>query len=176
MMSSSYLLGFLVGLASVALVTILLRVLRKKRGSQPGKYDERQLAARGIAYRLAYFTLMLALLADVSATALLRPWAERGVDVFLCVFLSIGVFVVACVHWDAYFTLMEKPHWYQLLFAAVILCQIPNTVIHARSGDFVKDGLLTFDVLSPACALLFLVILICTLVRIRREREDDAEE
>lgn len=131
---------------------------------------------RGIAYRLAYFTLMLALLADVSATALLRPWAERGVDVFLCVFLSIGVFVVACVHWDAYFTLAERPRSWLLVFALVIACQIPNTVIHARNGDFVKDGLLTYDVLSPACALLFLVVLICALVRIRRDREDDAEE
>lgn len=49
-------------------------------------------------------------------------------------------------------------------------------MIHARNGDFVKDGLLTYDVLSPACALLFLVVLICALVRIRRDREDDAEE
>ena len=175
-MSSSYLIGFLVGLASVALVGILLRALRKKRGSQPGKYDERQLAARGIAYRWAYFTLLLALLADVSLTTLFGPWAKTGVDILLCVFLSIGVFVVACVHWDAYFTLMEKPRWYQLLFAAVILCQIPNTIFHARAGDFVQDGLLTFDALSPACALLFLVILICTLVRTHREREDDDGE
>ena len=143
----SYLAGFLVGLLCVFAVGTILRLVRRKRGTERAKYDERQLTARGIAYRLAYFTLMLALLADVSATALLRPWAERGVDVFLCVFLSI-----------------------------VIACQIPNTVIHARNGDFVKDGLLTYDVLSPACALLFLVVLICALVRIRRDREDDAEE
>ena len=97
-------------------------------------------------------------------------------NMFLCVFLSIGVFVVACVHWDAYFTLAERPHSWLLVFALVIACQIPNTVIHARNGDFVKDGLLTYDVLSPACALLFLVVLICALVRIRRDREDDAEE
>ena len=172
----SYLAGFLVGLLCVFAVGTILRLVRRKRGTERAKYDERQLTARGIAYRLAYFTLMLALLADVSATALLRPWAERGVDVFLCVFLSIGVFVVACVHWDAYFTLTERPRSWLLVFALVIACQIPNTVIHARNGDFVKDGLLTYDVLLPACALLFLVILICALVRIRRDREDDAEE
>ena len=97
----SYLAGFLVGLLCVFTVGTVLCLVRRKRGTERAKYDERQLTARGIAYRLAYFTLMLALLADVSATALLRPWAERGVDVFLCVFLSIGVFVVACVHWDA---------------------------------------------------------------------------
>lgn len=162
----SYLAGFLVGLLCVFAVGTILRLVRRKRGTERAKYDERQLTARGIAYRLAYFTLMLALLADVSATALLRPWAERGVDVF----------VVACVHWDAYFTLTERPRSWLLVFALVIACQIPNTVIHARNGDFVKDGLLTYDVLSPACALLFLVILICALVRIRRDREDDAEE
>ena len=153
----SYLAGFLVGLLCVFAVGTVLRLVRRKHGTERAKYDERQLTARGIAYRLAYFTLMLALLADVSATALLRPWAERGVDVFLCVFLSIGVFVVACVHWDAYFTLAERPRSWLLVFALVIACQIPNTVIHAHNGDFVKDGLLTYDVLSPACALLFLV-------------------
>ena len=146
----SYLAGFLVGLLCVFAVGTILRLVRRKRGTERAKYDERQLTARGIAYRLAYFTLMLALLADVSATALLRPWA--------------------------YFTLAERPRSWLLVFALVIACQIPNTVIHARNGDFVKDGLLTYDVLSPACALLFLVVLICALVRIRRDREDDAEE
>ena len=86
----SYLAGFLVGLLCVFAVGTVLRLVRRKHGTERAKYDERQLTARGIAYRLAYFTLMLALLADVSATALLRPWAERGVDVVLCVFLSIG--------------------------------------------------------------------------------------
>ena len=84
----SYLAGFLVGLLCVFAVGTILRLVRRKRGTERAKYDERQLTARGIAYRLAYFTLMLALLADVSATALLRPWAERGVDVFLCVSLD----------------------------------------------------------------------------------------
>ena len=81
-----------------------------------------------------------------------------------------------CFSRSAYFTLAERPRSWLLVFALVIACQIPNTVIHARNGDFVKDGLLTYDVLSPACALLFLVVLICALVRIRRDREDDAEE
>ncbi len=45
---------------------------------------------------------------------------------------------------------------------------VARAVALAQPGDAV--------VLSPACALLFLVILICALVRIRRDREDDAEE
>ena len=93
----SYLAGFLVGLLCVFAVGTILRLVRRKRGTERAKYDERQLTARGIAYRLAYFTLMLALLADVSATALLHPWAERGVDVFLCVCFSRS----ACSLWRA---------------------------------------------------------------------------
>lgn len=171
-----YLAGILVGLLSVAVAGTILRFVQKKRGAERGKYDERQLAARGIAYRIAYFTLMAALLIDVTVTALLGPWAERGVDVFLCIFLSVGVFVIACVQWDAYFTIAERPRKLVFLYAIVIVCEIPNTVLHIRSGDFVCGGLLTYDALSPACVLLFLIIFICTLVRIRRDREDDAEE
>ena len=90
----SYLAGFLVGLLCVFAVGTILRLVRRKRGTERAKYDERQLTARGIAYRLAYFTLMLALLADVSATALLRPSA---VSTCSCVCFSRS----ACSLWRA---------------------------------------------------------------------------
>lgn len=45
----SYLAGFLVGLLCVFAVGTILRLVRRKRGTERAKYDERQLTARGIA-------------------------------------------------------------------------------------------------------------------------------
>ena len=59
------------------------------------------------------------------------------------------------------------------LFGAVVVLQIPNIIITLRSGGFVEDGLLTWDALSPASGALFLVLTVCAIVRLRRQREDD---
>nr|DAF41884.1 MAG TPA: hypothetical protein [Inoviridae sp.] len=53
------------------------------------------------------------------------------------------------------------------------MLQIPNIIITLRSGGFVEDGLLTWDALSPASGALFLVLTVCAIVRLRRQREDD---
>ena len=101
MEDKTYILGFIAGLAAVALVRLLAG--RKRRQAQ--NYDERQMAARGVAYRLAYTTLVGALMADVLVQSLYGPWTERGVDLILGIFLSVLVFILACVRHDAYFSL-----------------------------------------------------------------------
>ncbi len=42
-----------------------MRLLAGRKRRQAQNYDERQMAARGVAYRLAYMTLVGALMADV---------------------------------------------------------------------------------------------------------------
>ena len=72
-----YVAGFLVGIASVAVVIAVMAAVRKKQGRPKAEYDERQLAARGIAYRWAYMTLILSLLADTGVESIWGPWAKR---------------------------------------------------------------------------------------------------
>ena len=132
-----------------------------------------QLAARGIAYRWAYMTLIFSLLANTGVEAIWGPWAKPGVAVWMMIFLSVGVFVVVCVRRDAYFAMAQDPKASLWLFGAVVVLQIPNIIITLRSGGFVEDGLLTWDTLSPASGALFLVLTVCAIVRLRRQREDD---
>ena len=172
-----YVAGVLVGIGSAAVVIAVMAAVRKKQGQPKAEYDERQLAARGIAYRWAYrwayMTLIFSLLADTGVEAIWGPWAKPGVSAWMLIFLSIGVFIVACVRKDAYFAVAQDPKASLWLFGAVVVLQIPNIIITLRSGGFVEDGLLTWDALSPASGALFLVLTVCAIVRLRRQREDD---
>ena len=171
-----YVAGILVGIGSAAVVIAVMAAVRKKQGQPKAEYDERQLAARGIAYRWAYMTLIFSLLADTGMEAIWGPWAQPGVAVWMLIFLSIGVFIVACVRKDAYFAVAQNPRTYLWLFGAVVVLQIPNIIINLRSGGFVEDGLLTWDALSPASGALFLVLTVCAIVRLRRQKREEQED
>ena len=168
-----YVAGVLVGIGSAAVVIAVMAAARKKQGRPKPDYDERQMAARGVAYRWAFLTLMLSLAVNTGVEAIWGPWAKPGVAVWMMIFLSIGVFIVACVRKDAYFAVAQDPKASLWLFGAVVVLQIPNIIITLRSGGFVEDGLLTWDALSPASGALFLVLTVCAIVRLRRQREDD---
>lgn len=167
-----YVAGVLVGIGSAAVVIAVMAAVRKKQGRPKPEYDERQMAARGVAYRWAFLTLMLSLAVNTGVEAIWGPWAKPGVAVWMMIFLSVGVFVVVCVRRDAYFAMAQDPKASLWLFGAVVVLQIPN-IITLRSGGFVEDGLLTWDALSPASGALFLVLTVCAIVRLRRQREDD---
>lgn len=171
-----YVAGVLVGIGSAAVVIAVMAAVRKKQGRPKAEYDERQLAARGIAYRWAYMTLIFSLLANTCVETIWGPWAKPGVSAWILIFLSIGVFIVACVRKDAYFAVAQNPRTYLWLFGAVVLCQIPNFLLQLRSGDLVEDGLLTWNALSPACGVLFGVMFVCMLVRLRRQKREEQED
>ena len=134
------------------------------------------MAARGVAYRWAFLTLMHSLAVNTGVEAIWGPWAKPGVSAWMLIFLSIGVFIVACVRKDAYFAVAQNPRTYLWLFGAVVLCQIPNFLLQLRSGDLVEDGLLTWNALSPACGVLFGVMFVCMLVRLRRQKREEQED
>lgn len=171
-----YLAGILAGIMAVAVVTAILTAVQKKQGRPKPEYDERQMAARGVAYRWAFLTLMLSLAVNTGVEAIWGPWAKPGVSAWMLIFLSIGVFIVACVRKDAYFAVAQNPRTYLWLFGAVVLCQIPNFLLQLRSGDLVEDGLLTWSALSPACGVLFGVMFVCMLVRLRRQKREEQED
>lgn len=167
-----YVAGVLVGIGSAAVVIAVMAAVRKTQGRPKPEYDERQMAARGVAYRWAFLTLMLSLAVNTGVEAIWGPWAKPGVSAWMMIFLSVGVFVVVCVRRDAYFAMAQDPKASLWLFGAVVVLQIPNIIITLRSGGFVEDGLLTWDALSPASGALFLVLTVCAIVRLRRQRED----
>ncbi|MBR5217194.1 MAG: hypothetical protein IKV68_02420 [Oscillospiraceae bacterium] len=174
--SFSYYAGFAVGLLIVFAASFVLMRSAVKRGKTPGEYDERQMAQRGIAFQHAYITLLVLLLGNSILTGILdRPWGQPGVEAFLLALASVAVFVVECVRRDAYFTVSQTPKRYLWIIGAVVVMQIPATVLHAIDGTFVEEGLLTIDVLAPAVMVLFAVVLAVLLVKQRGDKAEDEE-
>ena len=173
-MSIAWYVGFGVGVLAVAIISLVIRKMQKRRGVTPGEYDERQQVQRGAAAQRAYITLLLLLcLNGIVSGALGVHWAKPGVDSFLCMFISVAVFVVECIRRDAYFTVKQTPSSGILIFTIVTLCQLPATVMHALDGDFIADGQLTLAVINPACMVLFAIVLIAILIKRRSDKEDE---
>ena len=174
--SISYYAGFAVGILVVLAVCIALKRKMLHSGKTPADYDERQQAQRGIAFRHAYLTLLVLLLANSILTGVLdRPWAQPGVEAFVLAMVSLVVFVVECIRRDAYFTVSQTPRSSIIIFTIVTLCQVPATIMHAVDGDFIADGRVTLAVLNPACMVVFAIVLIAVLIKLRREKREDEE-
>ena len=168
--------GFAVGILAVAIITLIVRTVQKRRGVNRGDYDERQMVQRGAAAQRAYVTLMLLLCVNgIVSGALDVHWAQPGVDSFLCLFVSVAVFVVECIRRDAYFTVRQTPRSGILIFTMVTLCQVPATIMHAVDGDFIADGQLTLAVINPACMVLFAIVLVTILIKRHGDRQEDEE-
>lgn len=168
--------GFAVGVLAVAIITLLVRTVQKRRGVNRGDYDERQMVQRGAAAQRAYITLLMLLCVNgIISGALDVHWAQPGVDSFLCMFVSVAVFVVECIRRDAYFTVKQTPRSGILIFTIVTLCQVPATIMHIVDGDFVRDGQLTLAVLNPACMVIFAIAMAAILIKRHGDRQEDEE-
>lgn len=113
----AYAMGVVAGiLFSVLLVTLCYKLSfnkhgRDKKGPFREKeiYDERQLLARGVAYKAGYFSLMFYLL-----LVILINNADKDTNyitdlmLVIGVYISIGVFAVVCIIKDAYMSLYEN--------------------------------------------------------------------
>ena len=109
-MSLSWYIGFGAGILAVVIISMVIRTMQKRRGVQPGDYDERQQLQRGAAAQQAYLALLLLLCVNGIVSGMLDiHWAKPGVDCFLCMFASVAVFVVECIRRDAYFTAKQTP-------------------------------------------------------------------
>ena len=174
--SISYYIGFGVGVLAVAIIVMVIRTMQKRRGVQPGDYDERQQLQRGAAAQRAYLALLLLLCVNGIVSGVLDiHWTKPGVDCFLCMFASVAVFVVECIRRDAYFTVTQTPRSGIRIFAIVTLCQVPATVMNALDGAFVEDGQLTTAAINPACMVVFAIALIAILLKRRSDKEEDEE-
>ena len=174
--SISWYVGFGVGVLAVVIISLVIRTMQKRRGVQPGEYDERQQVQRGAAAQRAYLTLLLLLCVNGVVSGVLGVhWAKPGVDCFLCMFASVAVFVVECIRRDAYFTVKQTTRSGIAIFTLVTLCQVPATIMHAVDGDFLRDGQLTLSAINPACMVLFAAVLITILIKRRSDKEEDEE-
>lgn len=179
MNSVSYILGFLCGLAVVALVVLLLRyVFKRKNGVLCGEYDERQKAIQGCGYKYAYFTLMISVVAggvfDVWTGI---KWIELFPFAVLCLWLSLYVFVTYCIAKDAYVSFQAKRKVLILIFALSALVNLGIALMEILCGDgIITDGCLNMssaNLFTGAASLQIAIALCVRAVYDRVQREDE---
>ena len=98
-----WVLGFCCGFIAVVIVTLIIANIKRKKNTYT-EYDERQVLARGKAYKSAFFVLIGYIIACALVNVLEINWAELSVQMFIGLFLSTAVFVGISIFNDAYFT------------------------------------------------------------------------
>ena len=175
--SLSYALGVIAGILLVFLVYGILMVVTKRRGKYANaQFDERQVVARGRAYRYAFFTVLFYLLGWglFELAADIRLW-DTYTGCFLGVFLSVTVFAVVAILNDAYFAVNEKPATYLGIFALVTVLNLGIGVWNLVTGGdpIVEHGMLTYHSVNLLVGGMFLVILIVAAIRVWQGKRED---
>ncbi len=165
-MNDFYVAGFCVGLFLVLFVFLIIRVFNKNKTKT--EYDERQILARNSAYKTSFFTLIgyMALIALLDSFDF--KWAEFDIQIFLGIFLSVGVFVTICIFKDAYFSYNEKSMKSFLSVCLVlglmnILAFVMNVVIDGET--IFTDGLLNDNSTNLFVGILFIILLIMSIIK-----------
>ncbi len=166
-MNLYYLLGVICGVAfGLVLVALLVWLTRKLGGKidlegKKGAYDERQMLARGVAYKYAFFTLMIgmviiSLLGEVAGIKLFMSMA--GVWIVVCI--SLAVFATICIMKDAYMSLYENVKGVVIMFSAVALINIAVGISNFVDGvPLVENGVLSTRHVNLIVGILFVYIL-----------------
>lgn len=166
--SIEYFLGLVAGIvAGLALVVCLTWIIKKMGGKvgcgcQKGSYDERQMLARGQAYKTAFFTLMfyliiISLISELFEMTLFMSF--MGIWIGIC--FSIMVFAIICIIKDAYMSLYENAKGIIILFSVVALL---NIIIGVRNiiekCPMIEDGAISVDCMNLVVGAMFCIIVV----------------
>lgn len=164
----------------IILIGLILLAFAIKLSAKPEeeRYDERQIAARGKAYRYAFLiTLWSALLYAIVINFITeQPIAQEGVIPALIALLGVGVFGVISIVNDAFLAINKKPAPFFIIFASAAVSNGVSAVLNIIDGDIIQDGLLAYPVTQLGCAVLFTVIMIVLAVKLARSKKPEAEE
>lgn len=182
----SYLLGVICGVAvGLVFVALMVWITRKLGGKidldyKKDAYDERQLLARGVAYKYAFFTMMIgmviiALLEEIAGVGIFMSMA----GVWLIVCISLAVFATICIMKDAYMSLYENVKGVVIMFLAVAILNIAIGIGNIVDGvPLLENGVLSVRWTNLIVGALFLYILPVFIGRViynNKQLEEDEE-
>lgn len=178
METNFYALGFGVGLVFAIVIFAVLRIVQKRKDGRDSEqhYDERQIAARGVAWRNGMFTLMayngLYALVDLSGIV----WCETYVGLFLGILIAAAVFVFTAIHKDAYLAINNNMKSWTAMSVLIIAANLLSGVVGISHRGLLTDGKLSASSLSLMIAVLWALILVVQTVHNRNNDEIEAED
>lgn len=175
-MSLVFLLGFGTAIIAALLVYGVLALIRSRKGvplRARCKFDERQIAARGLAFQSGFFTLLACNAGAACLEAAELPWFAHGIGYILSLIAGVAVFAVVSIHKDAYMGLNQNPgKWFAgfgVLLAVNLSCAAANLLIERDMNIFVGE-------INLAVSGLLLLVILAQAVHLMRSRREQEEE
>lgn len=162
MPSPSTLITILELLLIIILAAVLIYSFHHYRELINNKYDERQLIARGQAYKVAFITLcsylVITLLLD---TIFNKLFADYTLTVAIGIIIATVFFSVTCIRNEAFCYLNQNYKTYFLQLGSILTINIIIVVGTFLDGDtLTTDGKLNNHFLNFALAAAMLIVII----------------
>ena len=143
-MSNEASLGLVMGILCGILITVIIFSVKSIRNKGKVKYDERQIAVQGKAYKIAFFTLLIldGLYACTDLIGLELP-VSPSLAVFTNIVIAVCVMATPMILQDAYFQLNDNR---KLIIIGLLFLLIGNAV--PAVGKLVTEGLMENGKLS----------------------------
>lgn len=166
--SISYIVGMVCGfVASFAFIWLCSLLIRKAGGKfgfrkcgKQSQYDERQLQARGKAYKAGFFFMIVyvmvaSILADQFGIRVLM--SSGGMWIGVCAALLL--FATICIWEDAYMSLQENARGINMMFVLVgVLNLIPAVKTLQEGAPFIEHDVISFHYTNLVCVILFFAL------------------
>ena len=170
--------GMIVGIAVAIIIVKGLLRFTKKNKKEKFTYDERQKAARGEAYKYAFFTLVIYNAAyGIFDMATGIKWTENLTGMMLGVCLAVLVHVVYSIWHECYFSMNEEPKKVLIIFGVICLVNVLIAVVQGLDGELIENGMLTNNLANLVVSVMFGVIMITLAAKwISKKNEIEEEE
>lgn len=156
--STEYVIGMLCGFIFVILLVIIIAILRKGN-KEKCHFDERQQSARGRAYQIGFFTMMIYFGIYGLVDMLGVVWCETSIGLFIGILIGVAVFALTAIRNDAYLAINENIKTFSALGIIVVVVETVVTVLDFLDGSIIDNGKLTTNSIGMFVGLLWLVIL-----------------
>ena len=111
-------------------------------------YDERQVLARGRAFKWGFFSLMICLMVYGFTDMLIEPWCDTLTGCIICICVSLLVFASICIRQDAFAGIWRNRKRNLTVLLVLTLANLLFGVSHIIDGDLLRDGVLSFRSVS----------------------------
>ena len=161
---------------AIMLVFTIITLIKADK-SVPEKYDERQIAVQGKAYKLGFFTVIAVNLVFMVFSGFLGTFAQTGVYLTLGIVIGACVTVTSLIMNDAYFRLDQNKTAFFVIVAAFAVINLVLGIRNIVKGNAVVDGTVSFiGTANLILGLMVVYIFIVLLVKKIRDSKEASDE
>lgn len=166
-MSLSYIAGFTVGI----LIVLAVFLIARKKLVGCSKYDERQKAIQGVAYKVGFFAMFAYFIINGFICMEIGEWLPIIDMNFIGLCFGIVCFAGYAIFNDAYLSLNSKPFKFSLFISFVAIINYVCFFINVMDGDTPEAFLLNL-----ICAVFLTVICFMIIIKVIIDKHNEKKE